>query len=74
MNIRMVSGIRTRNHSDRAAAELCLRPHGHRDRPRTHIVGKIYEVKHTETSHFQEEFELRQERSLGPSLERLTLF
>jgi hypothetical protein len=70
----MVKGTRTRNQSNHEAAELRLRPHGHRDRPVTHLVGQTYEVEHTETSHSQEEFEVRPERSLGPSLERLTLF
>jgi len=33
MNIYALSRIRTHNDSNRAAAHLRLRPHGHRDRP-----------------------------------------
>jgi hypothetical protein len=32
MNIHALSGIRTSDPSNRAAAHVCLRPHGHRDR------------------------------------------
>jgi hypothetical protein len=31
-NIRVLSGIRTRDPSTRAAADLCFRPHDHRSR------------------------------------------
>jgi hypothetical protein len=37
-NVHAVSGIQTRDLSNRAASDLCVRPHGHRDRLPSHMV------------------------------------